>query len=109
MKPPVMRDARGNKLKVGDTIYLHLSEPLILATIAKGPRRTSNGRYEILISSRGLLEFDPSEPITSIVQQGLGDIFDQTRKGLFESVAEAREAARIMFGIEKSDKGYTVM
>ncbi len=109
MKLPVIRDARGNELKVGDVVYVHLNEPLILAMIAEGPRRTGNGRYEFLLRSQGLVEIDPADPITWVVEQGLGDMFDQTRKSLYETEAEAREAARMMFGIEKSDKGYTVM
>jgi hypothetical protein len=44
-KAPFIRDARGNRLKAGDTVYLHLQEPLILATISV-PRAVGNGTYE---------------------------------------------------------------
>ena len=42
-----IRDARGNELKVGDAVYLHLQEPLILATITEGPRPAEDGTYEL--------------------------------------------------------------
>jgi hypothetical protein len=109
-KAPLIRDARGHELKAGDTVYLHLQEPLILATITEGPRPVGHATYELLITSRGLTQCDPSEPTTWIVGQGMADIFDQHGQVPgFKSEAEARQAARLMFGIEKSDKGYTVM
>jgi hypothetical protein len=105
-----IRDARGNELKVGDAVYLHLQEPLILATITEGLRPAEDGTYELLLTSRGLAQFDPSEPITWIVGQGMADIFGLSgRVPGFKTEAEARQAARLIFGIEKSDKGYTVM
>jgi hypothetical protein len=109
-KTPLIRDARGNELKAGDTVYLYLREPLIMATISEGPRPVGDGTYELLLTSRGLLQFDPSEPITWIVGQGMAGIFDeQGQVPGFKTEREARQAARLMFGIEKSDTGYTVM
>jgi hypothetical protein len=109
-KAPVIRDARGNELKAGDTVYLHLQEPLILAIVTEGPRAVGDGTYELLLTSRGLAQYDPSEPIPWIVGQGMAGIFDQPGQVPgFKTEAEARQAARLMFGIEKSDKGYTMM
>jgi hypothetical protein len=105
-KSPLIRDARGNELHVGDTAYLHLQEPLILATISEAPHPLEDGTYELLLTSRGLMQFNPSEPITWIAGQGMADIFGEPGQVPgFKTEAEARQAARLMFGIEKSDKG----